>query len=253
MKKFVFYRTKSYGGTEGDLLEVRDFETTALAKKDALKDLWNRNFSLYRVTLNFHEVVQEEEKLIAKRIPCHYDCFVKKKAEILKKRKLILYRTKFFSLNDHSQVFQRTFETEELARANALTDPGHDDFSLYKVVFTFNGLVQEEENYLSKVPCYHDIKLRECISSSLSSKKRGPTFYKLICYNDFDRQNIDVKLFSTKNFAYGYASRNENYCDFILNEICLILSGKISFAETECDIMHYPKKRINANRSLKHD
>ena len=72
---FVFYRTWSYGGTEGRNLEKRNFDTIENAEKDALEDVWNYSFSLEEVTLSVNDKgrISETSINLKERIPCGRD------------------------------------------------------------------------------------------------------------------------------------------------------------------------------------
>jgi len=71
MREIIFWRTKSYGGSDGSDIIVRNFETPEIAKQDALEDDWNSGFFLYEVTLTFNDgIITEKEKLLG-QIPCY--------------------------------------------------------------------------------------------------------------------------------------------------------------------------------------
>ena len=219
-----------------------------MAKTNALKDCWNRHFSLYQVTWNFCGAIQEEEKFISK-IPCYRDSLTKKQSEALVKREMILYRTKFFELGNREQVFRRTFETEEIAKANALSDQQHENFSLYQVVIRFDGIVKEKEQYLAKIPCYNEVNHSKNWYPVIPKNKRGPIFYKMVPCEE--KKNSSEKMFETKELAYDAALHDSNHTDFILYQETLILDGRILVDEKYVEKFSALSQGKGTSRSLK--
>lgn len=81
MKEINFFRTYSLGGMEGRTKVVRNFETSELAKENAINDNWNDNFELYEVKLTFNGIIIETETFIEK-ILCGRDLAIKKNQEV---------------------------------------------------------------------------------------------------------------------------------------------------------------------------
>lgn len=69
-------------------------------------------------------------------------------------KQIEFYRTYSFGGGDGRTIVFREFETEELARQNALEDTWNDGFKLYKGVITLNGRITQTETYISHIPCY---------------------------------------------------------------------------------------------------
>jgi hypothetical protein len=66
MKEITYYMTTSYGGMEGRTIERRKFETEEAAKKDAIKDTWNTDFTMYKVTMIFNGKITEKTEIVGK-------------------------------------------------------------------------------------------------------------------------------------------------------------------------------------------
>ena len=63
----TYFKTYSMGGTEGRDLEKATFLTEELARKDALNDNWNDDYTLYKVEIiaNENGTIEERETKIA--------------------------------------------------------------------------------------------------------------------------------------------------------------------------------------------
>ena len=72
MKKIEFYRTTSFGGTDGREYEERDFETKEAAMQNAIEDTWNTYFTLYEIEMIMDGRISYKQKYIG-RIPCYQD------------------------------------------------------------------------------------------------------------------------------------------------------------------------------------
>ncbi len=72
-------------------------------------------------------------------------------------KEIKVYRTYSYGGYEGRDIVKRTFETIELAKANAKNDTWNNNFRLYEVVITFNGVVTEVENFIEEIPCGRDI------------------------------------------------------------------------------------------------
>lgn len=71
-------------------------------------------------------------------------------------KQITVYRTYSFGGMEGRDKEVRTFETESLARTNAMVDTWNDNFSLYRVEIIFDGWVREEETFIATIPCGRD-------------------------------------------------------------------------------------------------
>ena len=72
MKEVIFFRLESYGGMEGKTVETRNYETEEIAREYAMRNTYNSNFSLYKVTMIFDKTISEKKEYLG-RIPCGRD------------------------------------------------------------------------------------------------------------------------------------------------------------------------------------
>lgn len=72
MKEVIFFRLESYGGMEGKTIETRNYETEEIAREYAIRNTYNSNFSLYKVTMIFDKTISEKKEYLG-RIPCGRD------------------------------------------------------------------------------------------------------------------------------------------------------------------------------------
>ena len=91
MKEICFFRTYSLGGMEGRTKIVRNFETSELAKENAINDNWNDSFELYEVKLTFNGIVIETETFLEKII-CGRDLAIKKNQKVTTNNNLVRKR-----------------------------------------------------------------------------------------------------------------------------------------------------------------
>lgn len=59
---------------------------------------------------------------------------------------------------DSPQMVTRNFESETLARLDALEDKWNEDFSLYRITIQLDGIVKINSIFLGKIKCYADLK-----------------------------------------------------------------------------------------------
>lgn len=68
------------------------------------------------------------------------------------------FKTRSYGGMEGRDIETRKFETEELARENALKETWNDCFTLYKVEMVFNGTITETETKLGRIKCGRDIR-----------------------------------------------------------------------------------------------
>lgn len=71
------------------------------------------------------------------------------------------YETISYGGMEGRDIERRKFETEEMARENAMKDTWNDGFSMYEVTMTFNGRITEEKKYMGEIPCGREMN-RQC-------------------------------------------------------------------------------------------
>lgn len=88
-------------------------------------------------------------------------------------KEITVYRTYSYGGTEGKTVEKRTFETEQLARENAKKDTWNDDFSLYRVVVTIDGIICEREEFIGKIICGCDEKLVAYEKKSIEDAKKA--------------------------------------------------------------------------------
>ena len=76
-------------------------------------------------------------------------------------KELKFYRTYSYGGMEGREKVVRNFETIRLAVENAANDTWTDNFKLYEVKMTFNGVITESEKYLENLTCGRDLKIKE--------------------------------------------------------------------------------------------
>lgn len=76
-------------------------------------------------------------------------------------KEIIFYRTYSYSNDQDKRLDVREFETESLAKQDALNDKTNIDFNLFQITKIFDGKITEQRKYLGKITCYNDIKAFE--------------------------------------------------------------------------------------------
>ena len=157
-----FYRTYSSDVMDGRTLEVREFDSEELARKDAVLDTCNDSFSLYLVTLSLNDEVVEKEELIERDLECGVDIINRKRRS--GENVSIGSMTAYYKFYDELDVPERIesyyrisivrpegppvekhyFETIEAAEAYALKDNWNCGITLYRVDLHFKGKITRE-------------------------------------------------------------------------------------------------------------
>ena len=81
-------------------------------------------------------------------------------------RQIKFYRTYSYGGMEGRTVETRDFETEKLARENAIQDEWNTNFYLYEMTMTFDGEIKTEGKIISKIICGREIveKMKEMVS-----------------------------------------------------------------------------------------
>lgn len=69
MREVTFFRTMSLGGMCGRDVITKNFETEEMAREDAMRDTWNSDYFLYKVTMTFDGIITERKESLGE-IPC---------------------------------------------------------------------------------------------------------------------------------------------------------------------------------------
>ena len=76
----------------------------------------------------------------------------------MENNKIIFYRTYSYGGMEGKTLEKKDFETEYLAKLNAMSNNWNSDYTLYEVTIEFNGVIKKSEKFLGKIPCGRDIK-----------------------------------------------------------------------------------------------
>ena len=73
-------------------------------------------------------------------------------------KEIIYFKTYSYGGIDNNLVETRSFETPDLAKADALKDTWNINFHLYEVTMIFDGVVTEKEKSLGRIVCGRDLQ-----------------------------------------------------------------------------------------------
>lgn len=71
------------------------------------------------------------------------------------------FKTRSWGGMEGRDIDVRKFETEELAREDALKETWNDGFTLYKVEMVFNGTITETETKIGNIECGRDLRRKK--------------------------------------------------------------------------------------------
>lgn len=73
-------------------------------------------------------------------------------------KKIEFFRTYSYGGEEGKTLEKRDFETEILARDDAIKDLHNTDFALYQITMIFDGKITEIKRYLGQIVCGKDLQ-----------------------------------------------------------------------------------------------